>query len=479
MDDDDLCFLSAGELADLIRTRQLSPVEIIDALLRRIDRVNPAVNAFTLVRSDEARTAAREAADLVVRLPAEDLGPLHGVPYTVKDLTPTAGIRTTYGSTLFADNVPDESGLVYQRMAAAGGIFFAKTNVPEWGFLGITENSLFGRTDNPWLPGRIVGGSSGGAAAAVAAGMGPLGLGSDAGGSIRMPASCCGVVGFKPSFGRVPIYLDDDVFETTLHMGPITRTVADAALMLSVIAGPDDHDPFSLDHNEDYPVEARRPLPAGLRVAVSHDLGLGSVTSEVAECITACAGVFASSLGAVVETVDVTISDPQLIAHTFWGSAAVVLVDEVLKPRGDISDVDPRILRLTEEGRSVLGSDLYRAMVTDRSAMYQTIAGVFREYDLLITPTAPLPAFPHPPSDRGGPAEINGRPVDWWGGHMYLTAPFNFTGHPAISIPGGFSSDGLPIGLQIIGPRHRDAAVLQAAAAYEEVAPWRDRRPPL
>src|ERR671917_184386 len=268
----ELEWTSATDLAKLIRRGSLSPVELVDALLARIERVNPAVNAYCTVTADEARAAAKEA-EAAARA-GDDLGLLHGVPYSLKDLTPTRGIRTTMGSKIFEHNVPDEDGLLVQRMRAAGGILLGKTNTPEFGCKPLTDNRVFGATRNPWNLDRSPGGSSGGAAAAVAAGLGPLPQGSDLAASIRQPAAWCGVVGFKPSQGRVPRFPQATGWAGMSVNGPLTRTVRDAAMMFAALAGPDPRDPLALpDTGEDWCEIVQEPELKNLRVAWTPDLG--------------------------------------------------------------------------------------------------------------------------------------------------------------------------------------------------------------
>src|SRR5262252_8752029 len=279
---DELTWLSATELAREIRERKISPVEAIDAVLNRLAAVNPTINAFVTVLADESRQAARAAEQTVMTTPPGELPPLHGVPITVKDLIDTAGVRTTYGSTLYRDHIPEQDHVTWARLKAAGAILIGKTTTPEFGMLGITESQLTGITGNPWNPAMTAGGSSGGAAAATAAGIAPLAWGSDGGGSIRVPASCCGVVGLKASPGRIPRGGDDEPFDTVSTVGPLTRTVADAALLLSVTAGPDPREPLALPPLQLDEIEGAltEPTVHGLRVGYSPDLGWGPVARD-------------------------------------------------------------------------------------------------------------------------------------------------------------------------------------------------------
>ena len=270
MASEELCWLSATDLAALVRRRKVSPVEVVDAVLARIGRLNPQINAYVTVTDDEARRAARAAERMLGRRQAK-LGPLHGVPFSVKDLVITKGVRTTFGTRLFADNVPTEDAPMVARLRAAGAIMVGKTNTPMMGWLGATHNLLFGATRNPWRLDRTPGGSSGGASAAVAAGLGPIAVGTDGGGSIRIPAAFAGIFGHKPSYGRIPIYPASATWSLS-HIGPMTRTVADAALVMQVCAGPDGRDPFSLPPEETNYVRAIQGGVKGLRVAYAEDL---------------------------------------------------------------------------------------------------------------------------------------------------------------------------------------------------------------
>ena len=473
---DDLCFTPVTELVGAIRDRRVSPVELTDAVLDRIERVNPKLNAFTLVLADEARAAARRAEEAIQK--RESLGLLHGIPLTIKDVTSTKGIRTTLGSKAFANYVPRSNGIPVDRLLGAGAICLGKTTTPELGNKGVTESPLSGTTNNPWKLSHTAGGSSGGAAAAVAAGLSPLAEGSDGGGSIRIPASCCGVVGFKPSLGRVPIHPLVPVFNTLVHQGPITRTVPDAALMLTALAGPDDRDPYSIPETGiDYLVGLEGASVTGVRVAYSRDLGLGPVDPRVTARTDAAARLFADRLGARIEEKTPDLPNPEEIMLTIWSTSnAAVAIDHML-PRVGREELDPALLQLVDRAEQLSALDFYRAAYVARSQFYQRMMLFFQDYDLLITPTITTPPFPHPGWQQG-PSEVAGQPINPLLGWV-LTYPFNLTGQPAISVPCGFTDDGLPIGLQIVGRRQADLTVLRAAAAYEEAAPWADRRPPI
>ena len=471
---------SATELAKLIRRGKLSPVELVDALLARIDRVNPSVNAYCTVSSDEARAAARDA-EAAVRA-GDELGLLHGVPYSLKDLTPTRGIRTTMGSMIFEHNVPDADGLLVQRMRAAGAILLGKTNTPEFGCKPLTDNRLFGATRNPWALDRSPGGSSGGAAAAVAAGLGPLAQGSDLAASIRQPAAWSGVVGFKPSQGRVPRVPNASGWSGLSVDGPIARTVADAAMMFAAIAGPDPRDPLSLpatgeewealvdgDDNGSGPAAALR----NLRIAWTPDLG-GAVPVDpsVAAICEEAARAF--------EAFDCDLEEdaPQIgeIAQPFVLLNAGLRQTTLGKYLDEWRDkMDPILVRRLEVAGDATAVDVAQAEVA-RTAYHQRLCAFFERYDLLVLPTAVTPPLP---LDARFPIQVGGQTLQQPFDMLLPTYAFNFSNFPAISVPAGWTEDGLPVGLQLVGGWQKDALVLQAAAAFEQARPWADRLPPL
>ena len=478
----ELTRLSAVELARLIRTRKLSPVEVAEAHLAAIGRVNPAVNAFCTVAAEKALVWAREA-EAAVKKRAR-LGALHGVPVAIKDLTPTAGIRTTWGSTLFRDHVPTEDAEVVRRLKAAGAIVIGKTNTPEFGHKGATDNLLFGPTSTPFALGKNAGGSSGGSAAAVADGLAALAQGSDGGGSVRIPASFCGVYGLKASFGRVASVGRPNGFlghTPYIHAGPLTRTVADGALMLSVMAGPDPRDPLSLpDDGMNYFDAVHRSIK-GYRIAYSANFGVfpvdARVTKVVAEAVTAF-----SLAGAHVDEVNIDLTYTQQELSSLWlRQIGVLYADSVayFKDRGvDLlgahrAELTPQFRELLESVHGMSAID-YKMDDIIRTSVFDAVQDVFDHYDILVTPTLAVPPFSNTQDGNTlGPTSINGDAVDPCIGWC-LTYPINFTGHPAASIPAGFTDDGLPIGMQIIGRRFADDAVLAASAAFERVRPWGD-----
>jgi aspartyl-tRNA(Asn)/glutamyl-tRNA(Gln) amidotransferase subunit A len=472
---DEVCFLSARDLAAAVRARRLSPVEIVDAVLARIAALNPRLNAYCTLAAEAARQAARAAEAAL--LAGEPLGPLHGVPVSIKDLIFTRGLRTTRGSLVFADLVPTEDSPAVERLRRAGAIVLGKTNTPEFGWKGVTDNRVFGPTRNPWDPGRTPGGSSGGSAAAVAAGLGPLSLGTDGAGSIRIPASFCGTVGLKPSFGRVPYY-PPSASDTTSHAGPIARSVADAALMLAVIAGPDERDRHTLPAtDEDLAAAAADAAaadaaavetPRARRVAWSADLGYARVDPEVRGLVEAAARRFATDLGCEVEEAAPGFADPlEAVERIFHGSLGAWLAEHW----GEWRDrLDPGLVAAVERARAWSAFDHAQAHLA-RWTVWEHLRRFFERYDALLTPTLPGTAFA---VGLDSPRDPGGRPLPILGWTPF-TYPFNLTGLPAISVPCGWTA----AGLQIVGRRFADAEVIRLAAAFEASAPWRQRRPPV
>ena len=469
MSDHEVVWASALDLATRIRQKAISPVELMEVVLRRLEALNPRLNAFCLVAADQARAAARDAEVAVMK--GEPLGPLHGVPVSIKDLVFTRGLRTTGGSRLFADLLPEHDAVPVSRLKAAGAIVIGKTTTSELGHKAVTDSPLFGVTRNPWDLERTPGGSSGGAAAAVAGGIGPLALGGDGGGSIRIPASFCGLVGFKPSFGRVPEYPSFPGWEHLGHVGPITRTVRDAAAMLDVIAGADDRDATSLPGEGGGYLEACARDVRGLHVAWSADLGYARVDPVVLALCENAAAEF-ENLGCHVEVVNplwenleepfITMLAAQL--HAAWG-------DQVAERE---AEVDPTLVKLLARGATVTTRQYLQARARMRD-FWQEALQFLQRFDLRLTPTVAVPPFAV--SERP-PREIDGEGVSVLG-WMPFTYPFNITGQPAASVPAGWTAESLPVGVQIIGQRHADATVLAACAAYEAACPWSDRRPGL
>jgi len=472
VDATDLCFTSAVELVELIRRRALSPVEITRAVLERIDRLNTRLGAYVMVHAERALGEARAAEHAVMA--GGPLGPLHGVPISIKDNLWTAGERATYGSRLLAKFVAPEDAPSVARLRAAGAIFVGRTNLPEFAWRGSTDNRLFGESRNPWDLTRTPGGSTGGGAAAVASGLGPLALGSDGAGSIRIPASFCGLVGFKPTFGRVPMYPAAGGNELVAHVCPLARTVRDVGLMLNAIAGHDRRDAFALpDDGADYLTECSEPLAgtrggAPVKIAWSTDLGFAPVEPETREIAETAARAF-SEIGLTVEEATPDLGDPSVILKALYGGAQAG--SHAGRSAEQKAQMDPELVAYAEASASLTVVEYLRA-VAARQALVDALRRFFERYDLLLTPTLCLPAFP---LGVVGPSEVAGRKVTHLG--WTLCYPFNYSGQPAVSIPAGWTARGLPVGLQIVGRRLEDALVLRAAATFEALRPWAARRP--
>jgi aspartyl-tRNA(Asn)/glutamyl-tRNA(Gln) amidotransferase subunit A len=465
--DEELCLIPATELAGRYRRRELSPVEVTAAILDRIVALNDRFRAFITITDDFALAQAKAAEDAYLE---GKVGPLTGIPISIKDLSPTKGIRTTRGSLLYEDWIPDFDSIFVERVRAAGAVFLGKTNTPEYGWKGESTNRLIGSSQNPWKIGRTPGGSSGGGAAAVAAGLGPIAQGSDGAGSIRIPCGFCGIFGFKPSHGFVPHFPPSSVGDVA-HVGPMTRTVADAALLLSVVSGPDARDRYSWADNLDFTGVIKRPSVDGLRVAWSADLGYAPVEPEVA-AIAAAAVENLRSLGATVVDAHPALSDPWPIVDTIWCAGMAALhrdnLDEV---RGLI---DPERLPIIERGFELSALEL-AANDGARLDYYQSWIDFMKDFDLFVSPTLPCTAFE---AGSSFPASIDGRSMTYlsWTAFTY---PFNLTGMPAATVPVGFDSEGLPVGLQLVGRWRDDATVLKAAAALEAAMPWAGKWPPI
>ena len=467
----DLTFASATELGRLYRARKVSPLEVVWALLARIDAVNPDVNAIVTLAREAALDEARRATARLKR--GATLPPLFGVPIGIKDVTPTRGLRTTYGSKLFEDHVPDADALVVERLRAAGAIVIGKTNTPEFAFGPNTTNSVFGATRNPWDLSRTSGGSSGGSAVGLATGMFPIAEGTDLGGSLRGPAAFCGVVGFRTTPGLVPRYPSVLGWDSYSVEGPMARTVGDAALMLSVIAGSDERAPLS------YPVDTREFLRAvrapsvkGWRIAWTPDLGLVEIDDEVRARFESAVAAF-RSLGALVEAACPDLSDvPEIVRLTRGFLMVARHADKLPQWRAVLQE---GLVENTEQGLRLTPREIAEGELL-RTRQWVRVAEFLDSRDLLITPTMAVPAFPleHPHV-----IEINGRPVGKAMARSFLTYAFSVLGLPAISIPCGFTKSGLPVGLQIVGKRRGEAAVLRAAAAFEAARPWAERIPPV
>ena len=464
---EEICFADATELAHLIRGKSLSPVDVLEAHLERIDALNPLLNAI-VTPAPGAAELAKEAERDIVR--GESRGPLHGVPFTVKDCFDTQGLRTTRGSRLFQEHVPDADAAVVARLQDAGGILVGKTNTPEFAMWWETDNLVFGRTENPWKKGRTPGGSSGGEAAAVAAGLSPMGLGSDLGGSIRLPAAFCGLVGLKATHGRIPLTGHwPDVSARYFHAGPLARSVRDIALLLSVLAGPDDMDPYALPFASPHLPDLNAPLPE-LKVGWCAEGPFAPVDPEVQGCVAAAAFALEDS-GCHVEAVDLATWSqwpPQDISDVLVGVEGGHFLAPIVARRED--DLAPSTKR--RFSRPVPSLERYVDAVQNTDHLRRDMARHFATYDLLLCPTSPVPAIPH----DSVCLVIDGQEVPGRNA-LRATIPFNLTGSPAVSVPFGWSEDGLPIGVQLVARHLDEVTLLHAAAALEAASPDRHRRP--
>ncbi|HEX3745415.1 MAG TPA: amidase [Bryobacteraceae bacterium] len=466
--DSSLCLASAVELARLIRTGKISARELLTEHLKQIERVNPKVNAMVTMAPELAAAAAAKADEMVAH--RQPLGPLHGLPVAHKDLLQTRGIRTTFGSPLFKDNVPAEDDLLVQRMQQAGAITIGKTNTPEFGAGSQTFNTVFGATHNPYDLTKTCGGSSGGAAVALACGFAPLASGSDAGGSLRNPAAFCNVVGFRPSIGRVPDVADPLGWSTLATAGCLARSVEDLAFSLSTIAGPDSRAPLSIPESGDV---FARPLGRsfkGVRVAWFKDLGGVPFDPRVRDVIDRQRSIF-ETLGCLVEQTEPDFSPAEVSFRTLraW-TYATGLGALVAQHPAAFKDT---IQREVGEGLRLTGADLARAE-TAHTLLWRRFQAFLEPYEYFVLPTTQLPPFD---IDTPYPTEIAGvkfdNYIDWMKSCWYISA----TGNPAASVPAGFTPEGLPVGIQIVGRHHADFSVLQLAHAYEQATGFGKRRP--
>jgi aspartyl-tRNA(Asn)/glutamyl-tRNA(Gln) amidotransferase subunit A len=466
---DDLCFTPATELVAMVRSKAVSPVEVIAAVQRNIEQQEPHLNALAASLPDQAMEAAKQAEAAVLR--NEALGMLHGIPVTVKDFADTKGVKTERGSYIIKGFVPNDDAPIVTRLKNAGAIVIAKTTTSEFGWKATSHSPLTGITHNPWKLGYNAGGSSAGAAAAAAAGYGPLHQGGDAAGSIRLPAHFCGIYGLKPTFGRVPL-VPIDIGDCSAHLGPMTRTVADAALMLQVMAGPHPLDQFSCEMPPARYVERLNEWPRGKKIALSIDLGHARVDPQVRDLVRSAAKVFEDDLGATVTEIspDWGKLGPELIRF-FWASHETAYATYLAQWR---DKMDPGLVACINAAAGYTVGD-YQRMRERKRDYCAAIHRMFQAWDYLITPTASVPAFP---ADRLQPADWPQHEWDWfaWAEFSY---PFNFASNPAASIPCGFTREVLPVGMQIVGRRFDDLGVLQASAAFERARPWTDQRPPL
>jgi aspartyl-tRNA(Asn)/glutamyl-tRNA(Gln) amidotransferase subunit A len=463
MSDQELLYAGIAELAPRLASKEISPVELTEALLARIEQLEPGLNAYIAVTAESARHAARAAEAAIMA--GHHLGPLQGIPVAVKDLFATSGVATTYGSPLFANWVPDFDAAAVERLKRAGAVLLGKTNLHELAYGTTSANAHYGPVHNPWRHGHHPGGSSGGSAAAVAAGMAYAALGSDTGASIRQPAACCGIVGIKPTFGRVSKYGALPLSWSQDHVGPLTRSVRDAVLMMQLLAGHDPRDPTTVE----------RPVPdfaAGLedgargrRLGVARRYFFENCDPEVVAAVEAALPVFEEQ-GALVE--DIELPD---MAAVFTAGTITVAVEGAAYHAADLR-TRPEAFSAELRAAFDLGGfyravDYVQAQRLRRQLMAETnraLAG----FDAVLMPTSPFPATP-----------IAGGPPHHALARVQNTMPFNVLGLPALSLPCGFTTDGLPIGLQIVGHAFDEAGILRIAQAYEQATDWQRRRPPL
>ena len=468
MSSPEICFYTATELARLLSSKKISAREVMNAHLAQIDRVNPKVNAIITLLPEEAIKQAAAADERLAR--GESAGPLHGIPVAHKDLVSTKGIRTTSGSPIFKDFIPDEDALIVERLKKAGAITLGKTNTPEFGAGSQTYNSVFGETLNPYDTTKTCGGSSGGAAVALACGMQPIADGSDLGGSLRNPANFCNVVGFRPSPGRVPVWPTLAGWYPLAVQGPMARTVEDVATMLSVIAGPDPRSPIAISEPGHTFTQSLKRDFKNVSIAWSRDLGGLPVDPRVTEVIDGQRHVF-ETLGC-----DIIDGEPD-----FSGADEAFIVWRAWKfelTYGDLIDEHREQIKETviwniEEGKKLSGSQIGKAEIM-RTELYHRVREFMQHHEFLILPVNQVPPFD---AKQRYITEINGVKMDnyieWMKSCYYITV----TGLPAISVPCGFTSDGLPVGVQIVGRHHDDLGVLQLAYAFEQTTEFWKKKP--
>jgi amidase len=465
----DICFLTATTLARLIRLGELSAREVLEAHLNQIERVNERVNAIVTLAPERALALAYAADEAAAR--GEPLGPLHGLPIAHKDLVPTRGMRTTFGSTLFKNHVPTQDALIVQRLRRAGAIALGKTNTPEFGAGSQTFNEVFGATRNPYDVTKTCGGSSGGAAVALACGMIPIADGSDVGGSLRNPAAFCNVVGLRPTPGRVPSWPTTLAGLPMLVEGPMARTVSDVAMLLTALEGQDQRVPYSLPGGHDGIPDTLERAFDQVRVAWSPTLGGLPVDRRVRACVEAQQSTF-EELGCRIDETDpdLTGADDWFKTWRAWRSAAVF----------DAMGIEAEQLKDTlaaevRRGRAITGRELWTAEVA-RTRLIERFAAFMDTYDFLVAPVTQVPPFDvrQPFVTAIEDVQLESY-IDWMRSCYYVSV----LEVPAISVPCGFTPEGLPVGLQIIGRRHDDGGVLQLAYAFEQATMLWRRRPPL
>ncbi len=469
----DLLFMPATQAAALIRKRALSPVEYMAAVLSHAEAQQPRCNMFATLCADQAMAGARAAEQAVMDGGA--LGPLHGLPMTVKDLFATKGVRTAYGSAMHLGNVPQQDDVLVARLKAAGAVLVGKTTTPEFGNKGITDSPSFGTTRNPWDLRHSSGGSSGGAGVAAALGIGPLHLGSDGAGSVRIPAACCGVVGLKPTTGAVPLQESKEIFGNNVSAGPMTRTVADAALMFAALRGPDTADPWGLNPAPDgIPTRLVGPHLHGVRIGVIRLAANPQLDGEMEAAMRHSAAALAAR-GAEVEEVTDAIDWNEFPGRIVYVANFYASFADKVAEWGD--RMDPTLRAFIDRG-SKFSLLEYRQAQMARTRLYHAVTRLFERYDFLVTPALSRTALPADFDVAWDEVVVNGVKCgitrQGWTSYAY---PFNLTGHPAAVVPSGWDAGGLPTSTQIIGPWWSDAAVLRLCALLEEDRPWAGRRP--
>jgi amidase len=455
----------------MLRRKSISPVELTKAFLERIDRVNPKINAYCTLIPEKALAAAKEAEAELMR---GEGGLLCGIPASIKDSTMMAGVRTTFGSKLYENFIPDIDELVVERVKKAGAVILGKTNTPEFTAGASTINAVFGITRNPWNTNYSVAGSSGGAAASVAAGIGPLAHGNDLFGSLREPASFCGVVGFRPSPGRVPWYPNELNWDDLCVQGPMARTVGDVALLLEAMSGPDRRSPVSLPAEGGFVKVVKNAEIKGWKVAWSPNLNLIPTDPEALALGQSAVKSF-TSLGAKVSEDAPDFSGLRETALVLRGLRFVALYQDRMNEPEFRKWVNPLVTGNVEQGLKYTIGDVGRAL-RHRSELWERTRRFFDKYDILVTLTTPIPPFP---AEMRFPTEIAGKPMENYVDWAALAYAFTMVGLPAMSVPAGWTKKGLPVGIQIVGRRYAEAAVLRAGAAYEMALPWADKRPPI
>ena len=485
MNKDDICFMPAWEMKEKITKQELSSAELTEIIIERIEKINPIINAYCTPTFDLARELAKKA-DKIVRN-GEKLGILHGIPTSIKDNVDVKGIRTTCGCKAFENYISSDDDIAVKRLKEAGVVILGKTNMPAFGYKGATDNLIFGATKNPWYLERTAGGSTGGGGAATASGLSPLTQGSDGGGSIRIPSSFCGLYGIKPTFGRIPqtsMKIEGNM-GTYVQKGPLVRYVKDAALMLDALVGANAVDRYSLPKPNYSFYDALEKTPKNLKIGYTLDLGnLEIIHSEVEKSVLNAVKKF-EEFNWSVEKSNINLLSPGKTLrgevrvenysstwNILWAYGIGYFVKPIINQYGDI--LDPELVQLAQFGFQLTPENIYTAEI-QREVIYDNVCKHFKEYDILITPTMACPAFKLGVSS---PSKIDGKEVSG-GAYSPYTHPFNMTGHPAASIPCGWSSDGLPIGMQIVGKRFDEVTVLQVSKAFEDIAPWQDKRPKL